>query len=173
MTKHILALSSKGGVGKSTTVNYIARVFGNEGIEFATANLDSQDHFSDIDNENAEYVIYDTAGVLSAHTNTLLNNLQGHEYVILVPVGTGLLDIMEVPFIANKLEKLGLLENTHFFFNKVRGNTKRLREAREAFVVQNLNVAKANISLLEEIASLSTTRRAMNEFSRLVHEVIL
>ncbi|EHE7897958.1 ParA family protein [Vibrio parahaemolyticus] len=171
--KHCIYLNTKGGSGKSTLAYYSANELQRLGYPTEVVNLDQQQHIIEREDSDAAFCIYDTPGVFASDTLDLLNAARDANSVIIIPTGCGVNDTKEIPFVADQLAELGLIDRCTFVFTRARPNSKALRERRQWLESQGHNVARWFMPLLEDFSEQRDTSRTRNEISAFIHEVIL
>jgi chromosome partitioning protein len=170
---HIIFFNSKGGVSKSTLCEYTAQELQRLEYSVNVDNTDQQQHVTLIENEDADYFVYDTAGAFTSDNLELLKAAANVNSLIIVPLNTGKNDFKEIPFIAKKLNELGLKDKTRFVFTKARLNSKSLTERRITLAELGLISIIWVMPMLDDFSEQRNTARTRNEISAFLHEVIL
>ena len=170
---HIIFFNSKGGVSKSTLCEYTAQELQRLGYSVNVDNTDQQQHVTLIENENADYFVYDTAGAFTSDNVELLQAAVDVKSLIIVPLNTGKNDLKEIPFLVAKLDELGLKDKTRFVFTKTRVNSKSLSERRSTLKELGLSSLKWVMPMLEDFSEQRNTARTRSEISTFLHEAVL
>lgn len=171
----VAVLNTKGGSGKSNFVTFTSSVLRRIYKKNVTVyNLDQQAHVQVNQEENPDFIMFDTIGAFADKTLSLIDKMKNDDNaMIIVPVGSGLNDQREYQFVVNKLTQLGVIKKTVFVLTKVRQGSKSVGESRQLLKSMNVNVAKATISLLEDYAQERfTSSRCNNEISKLLNEIM-
>ena len=170
---HIIFFNSKGGVSKSTLCEYTAKELQRLGHSVNVDNTDQQQHVTLIENEEADYFVYDTAGAFTSDNLELLKAAADANALIIVPLNTGKNDLKEIPFISEKLNELGLKDKTRFVFTKTRPNSKSLTERRTTLAELGLTSINWVMPMLDDFSEQRNTARTRNEISIFLHELVL
>ncbi|AUW07361.1 AAA family ATPase [Vibrio campbellii] len=172
--KVICLIGSKGGVGKSTLVNYIAWVLRTVyKKKVSVCNLDFQNHVQVVNHDDADFLIFDTVGAYAERTTNLLNKLKNDpNATVICPMGTGINDRKEYRFTVDQMMKYGLLDKTTFVMNKARQGSKSLADSRSLLKEMDVKVSVASVSILEDYAQERYTSRTKNEISRVLNEIL-
>lgn len=174
MQKAIAVLNTKGGSGKSNLVTFSSSVLKNTYKRSVSVfNLDQQIHVSVSNEDNPDFIFFDTIGAFAGKTLSLIERMKkDSNAIIIVPVGSGKNDQREYKFVFDKLTELGVIDKTVFVLTKVRPSAKSVSDSRALLQSMGANVAKATISLLEDYAQERlTSSRCVNEISRLLNEI--
>ncbi|MEE7918676.1 ParA family protein, partial [Vibrio parahaemolyticus] len=99
---HIIFFNTKGGVSKSTLCEYSAAELQRLGHRVHVDNTDQQQHVTLIDNEDAEFFLYDTAGAFTAANVDLLKAASEANAMVIIPMNTGKNDLKELDFILDR-----------------------------------------------------------------------
>lgn len=170
---HIILFNTKGGTAKSTLCEYISKELQRLNHSINVDNTDQQKHVSIIDNDDADFYLYDTAGAFTTDNVDLLEASASEKSLVLIPIGTGKNDFLELDFLIDNLEKCGVLDKSKFVFTKARANSKSLKSKRDLLKSKGLNVCKYVMPTLEDFSEQRYTTRTTNEISQLLHEIIL
>lgn len=170
---HAIFFNTKGGVAKSTLCEFTARELQRLNYTVAIDNTDQQQHVNIIDNDDAQFTLYDTAGAFTVSNVKLLQAAAGAESMVIVPLGTGHNDVQEIDFVVSKLTEYALIERTYFVFTRTRSTSKALNERRLLLESKGLNVCRWVMPNLEDFSEKRDTARTRNEISAFLHEVIL
>lgn len=171
--KHVIFLNTKGGSGKSTLCEYTANELQRLGHRIELVNLDQQQHVIEREEVDAHFCVYDTPGVFAEDTLELLNAARDAESIIIIPTGCGQNDTKEIPFLAEQLTELGLIDRCVFVFTRARSNSRALADRRQWLENLGYPVARWFMPLLEDFSEQRDTARTRNEISAFLHEVIL
>ena len=178
--KYVIFYSTKGGVGKSTfsKISHIVLAM-LERRKVTGEDLDPQQHYADFlaanealisTSEEADFYLYDTQG---AHTQTnadLMAALSGVDSVIIVPVKPSNEDIKEAKRIAKRFSEYNLTDKVVYVLNDCHHSkdyTKYINELKQLG-----RVAKKRINNRTGFRE-TPTRKELNDFSQLLHEVVL
>lgn len=173
-TKALAVVSTKGGSGKSTLVEFMSHVLRKTYRKSVTVyNLDQQIHVTVRSESNPDFIIFDTIGAFANNTLSLIEKIKEDENgMIIIPVSTGVNDQREYAFIIDKLKELGVFDKSVFVLIKVRLGSKSVKESRDLLKSMNANVAVAAISLLEDYAQERLhSSRCVNEISKFLNEI--
>ncbi|HDM8140681.1 TPA: ParA family protein [Vibrio harveyi] len=175
---HIIFFNTKGGVCKSTLCDYSANELMRLGYSVEVTNTDQQNHVEAINTPDADFSLYDTAGVYLGETIKLLELAReaaenGQPVRVVVPMTLGHNDQIELPFLLEKLQEIGILDLCVFVFTKVRKNSKTLRERKGHLSGLGLNVSKFSLPYSEDFINRRFTTKTRNEISNFLHEVFL
>ena len=173
MAKHIIFFNTKGGVGKSTLCEYTARTLADLGHVVSVDNTDQQVHVTLIQNDDAEFCIYDTAGAFTSANVDLLAAASSVDSLIIIPIKTGKNDFKELNFLVQKLQGLNLTDKTRFVFTNTRSNSKALAARRDELAALNLNSVDWFMPSLEDFSEQRNTKRTRIEMNVFLSEVIL
>ncbi|ODS09725.1 ParA family protein [Vibrio scophthalmi] len=170
---HIIFFNTKGGVSKSTLCEFTARELKRIGYGVHVDNTDQQEHVTLIDNEDADYFLYDTAGAFTADNVELLKAAAEAKSLIIIPMNTGVNDLKELDFILSRLDEYGVREKARVVFTKTRQNSKALQARRVTLKERGLDSINWVMPMLEDFSEQRETARTRNEISAFLHEVIL
>ncbi|MEZ8863295.1 ParA family protein [Vibrio sp. 10N.247.311.51] len=169
---HIIFFNTKGGVSKSTLCEYTARELQRLGHSVHVDNTDQQQHVTLIDNEEADFFLYDTAGAFTADNVELLKAASGEDAKVIIPMNTGKNDLKELGFLLGRLNEYGIKDKSQFVFTKTRANSKSLAARRETLEQHDMTSVKWIMPQLEDFSEQRDTARTRNEISEFIHEVI-
>ncbi|QQX82690.1 hypothetical protein JK628_23195 (plasmid) [Shewanella sp. KX20019] len=172
-SKHVVFFNTKGGVCKSTLCEYTSNGLQSLGRSVDVTNNDQQQHITLIQNDDAEFFLYDTAGAFTVKNIDLLKAAAEAEAVIIVPITTGKNDLKEFGFLLERLEEYGVKDKARFVFTKTRANSKALKERRQTLSEHGIESARYVMPHLEDFSEQRDTARTRNEISAFIHEVIL
>lgn len=170
---HIIFFNTKGGVSKSTLCEYSSRELRRSGYAVSVENTDQQNHVTLINNENADFFLYDTIGAFTAKNTELLKAAKHEKAVIIIPMNIGKNDASELPFLISRLEKFGIKEKSHIVFTKTRKNSKLLKERKQLIIDGGLNLIDWVMPTLDDFADLKDTKRTKSEIEDFLKESIL
>lgn len=170
---HIIFFNTKGGVSKSTLCEYTSMELQRLGYEVHVDNTDQQRHVPLIENESANYFLYDTAGAFTSDNVDLLKAASQAESLIIVPIRTGNNDFEEVEFLLSQLEKYGVKDQAKFVFTQTRPNSKALANKRTVLLTHGFKSVNWVMPSLEDFSEKRHSSRTRNEISAFLHEVIL
>lgn len=170
---HIIFFNTKGGVSKSTLCEYSASELTRIGHQVNVDNTDQQEHVTLLENEQADYFLYDTAGAFTAANVDLLKAAANADSLIIIPMNTGVNDLKELDFIIDRLSEFGVKDKACVVFTKTRQNSKALQLRRETLNAYGLPFANWVMPMLEDFSEQRHTSRTRNEISAFLHEVIL
>lgn len=170
---HIIFFNTKGGVSKSTLCEYTAIELQRLGYGVHVDNTDQQRHVTLIENENADYFVYDTAGAFTSDNVDLLKAASDAKALVVVPMNTGKNDLKELDFLLSKLDEYGVKNKARFVFTKARTNSKALAARRETLAKHGMTSINWVMPMLEDFSEQRHTSRTRNEISAFLHEVIL
>ena len=182
--KHIVLMNTKGGVGKSSICKNLHQELMRTGSLVQGRDIDPQQHYARYFSElnqpiDAEYIIYDTAGIDCSENHHLLaaiNNLESSDdAIIIIPVRPTDTDLFEVKEIVNILKSYNLENKSIFVLNScVREKSKRVLIVKEALATYGVKVAKSVFTTKEGFDEVGETPnpKITNEVSRLIHEII-
>ena len=168
---HIIFLSTKGGVGKSTLTRYTHNELTRLGYIVNVFNCDQQNHVDVISEQDPHFCIYDTAGAFTGDTVTLLQNAAEStedNVQIVIPTGTGANDRKELPFIINEVDKVGLLDKTTVVITRTRVNSKARKDTTALLQEMSVNVSPWWMPTLEDFSEQRDTSRTRNEISSFI-----
>lgn len=171
--KHVIFFNTKGGCGKSTLCEYTSRELSRIGYTVSVDNTDQQKHVTLIDNDNADFCLYDTAGAFTGANIDLLEAAKDENVLVIIPLGTGLNDIEEVGFLAEQLASYQLLDRAVVTFTKTRSNSRALLTRKAELADMGITTTKWIMPTLEDFGLKRDTSRTRNEISCFIHEVIL
>ncbi|MFW9651206.1 ParA family protein [Vibrio parahaemolyticus] len=170
---HIIFFNTKGGVSKSTLCEFSSLELQRLGYNVHVDNTDQQEHVTLIENEQADFFLYDTAGAFTAANVDLLKAAADVKSLIVIPMNTGVNDLKELDFILARLDEFGVKDKSRIVFTKTRQNSKAL-QARKATVLEcGLTPVSWVMPMLEDFSEQRNTSRTRNEISAFLHEVIL
>lgn len=174
---HLIVINSKGGVGKSTVVEYFAHELVRTGFVVSVSNTDQQQHVAIVDNQESDFYLYDTAGAFTEQNVTLLSaagGLDSSEVKVIVPVGTGKNDRKEIPFMMSALAEYGISkEKIIFLITKARRHSKATITLKEYLAEAGVNYCGWTIPQLEDFAQGRHTSRTRSETSAILNEIVL
>jgi len=178
LQKHIIFFNTKGGVCKSTLCQYSANELQRLGHSVSVGNTDQQKHIEMIENDDAEFCLYDTAGAFLKANVDLLKaasevDPSEHKVFIIVPITTGKNDFKEFDFLIEKLGEYGALDHTRFVFTKTRRNSKAMRERKKILDANGVEPMRYVMPTLEDFGDELDTARTRNEISQFLHEFAL
>lgn len=170
---HIIFFNTKGGVSKSTLCECSANELARLGYQVHVDNTDQQEHVTLIDNDAADYFLYDTAGAFTAANVELLKAAANAEALIIIPMNTGANDLKELDFILDRLDEFGVKSKSKVVLTKVRINSALARSRRELIQSRGIEVAKWSMPMLDDFADNRQSTRTRKEISAFLHEVVL
>ncbi len=170
---HIIFFNTKGGVSKSTLCEYTAAELQRLGYSVNVDNTDQQNHVTIVENESADYFLYDTAGAFTADNVELLKAASSENALVIVPMNTGTNDLKEFEFLLAKLDEYCVKDKARFVFTKARTNSKALASRREILASHGMKSTNWVMPMLEDFSKQRQTSRTRNEISAFLHEVIL
>ncbi|HAS6111994.1 TPA: AAA family ATPase [Vibrio vulnificus] len=170
---HIIFFNTKGGVSKSTLCEYSAAELQRLGHRVHVDNTDQQQHVTLIDNEDAEFFLYDTAGAFTAANVDLLKAASEANAMVIIPMNTGKNDLKELDFILDQLGEFGVKEKARVVFTKTRQNSKSLQARKKTIKERGLIATNWVMPMLEDFSEQRHTSRTRNEISAFLHEAIL
>lgn len=170
---HIIFFNTKGGVSKSTLCEYSAAELQRLGHRVHVDNTDQQQHVTLIDNEDAEFFLYDTAGAFTAANVDLLKAASEANAMVIIPMNTGKNDLKELDFILDRLDEFGVKEKARVVFTKTRQNSKSLQARKKTIKERGLIATNWVMPMLEDFSEQRHTSRTRNEISAFLHEAIL
>ncbi|MFW1480299.1 ParA family protein, partial [Vibrio parahaemolyticus] len=95
---HIIFFNTKGGVSKSTLCEFSSTELQRLGYSVHVDNTDQQEHVTLLENEQADFFLYDTAGAFTAANVELLKAAADVNSLIVIPMNTGVNDLKELDF---------------------------------------------------------------------------
>lgn len=170
---HVILFNTKGGTSKSTLCSYLSYELQELNYSVSVGNTDQQKHVDVIDNDEADYFLYDTAGSFTSDNIDLLRASVLENAIILIPLNTGNNDFKEIEFLINNLKNIGVLEKSKFVFIKTRANSKALKEKRELLKSKGVFVCDYIMPLLEDFSEQRHTKRTKKEINTLLNEILL
>jgi len=170
---HIIFFNTKGGVSKSTLCEYTSIELQRLGHSVHVDNTDQQRHVTLIENEEADFFLYDTAGAFTADNVDLLKAASEEKALVVIPMNTGKNDLKEFDFLLSKLDEYKVKDKARFVFTKARSNSKALSERRKMLTEHGMDSTCWVMPMLEDFSEQRHTSRTRNEISAFLHEVIL
>ncbi|MDN4693186.1 ParA family protein [Vibrio parahaemolyticus] len=170
---HIIFFNTKGGVSKSTLCEFSALELQRLGYNVHVDNTDQQEHVTLIENEDADYFLYDTAGAFTAANVDLLKAAADAQAMIIIPMNTGINDLKELGFILDRLSEFGVKDKARIVFTKTRQNSKALQSRKAKIKEHGLTPINWVMPMLEDFSEQRQTTRTRNEISAFLHEVVL
>lgn len=170
---HIVFFNTKGGVSKSTLCEFSALELQRLGYKVHVDNTDQQEHVTLIEDESADYFLYDTAGAFTADNVELLKATSNVNALIVIPMNTGVNDLKELDFILARLDEFAVRDKAKVVFTKTRQNSKALQARKETLKEKDLAFLHWVMPMLEDFSEQRQTTRTRNEISAFLHEVIL
>ncbi|MPS41549.1 ParA family protein [Vibrio sp. VGrn 2] len=170
---HIIFFNTKGGVSKSTLCEFSSLELQRLGYSVHVDNTDQQEHVTLIENEQADFFLYDTAGAFTAANVDLLKAAADVKSLIVIPMNTGVNDLKELDFILARLDEFGVKDKSQIVFTKTRQNSKALQARKATVLERGLTPIKWVMPMLEDFSEQRDTSRTRNEISAFLHEVIL
>lgn len=170
---HLIFFNTKGGVSKSTLCEYCSLELQRLGYSVHVDNTDQQEHVTILENEQADYFLYDTAGAFTSANVELLKAAATVNSMIVIPMNTGINDLKELDFILARLDEFGVKDKSKIVFTKTRKNSKALKTRKET--VKDFGITPINwvMPTLDDFGEQRNTARTRNEISAFLHEVIL
>lgn len=170
---HIIFFNTKGGVSKSTLCEFSSNELQRLGYTVHVDNTDQQEHVTLLENESADYFLYDTAGAFTADNVELLKAAADVNALIVIPMNTGVNDLKELDFILARLDEFGVKDKSRIVFTKTRKNSKALKERKDTVLERGLIPVNWVMPILDDFGEQRDTARTRNEISAFLHEVIL
>ncbi|CAK2104687.1 CobQ/CobB/MinD/ParA nucleotide binding domain-containing protein [Vibrio crassostreae] len=170
---HIIFFNTKGGVSKSTLCEFSSLELQRLGYSVHVDNTDQQEHVTLIENEQADFFLYDTAGAFTAANVDLLKAAADVKSLIVIPMNTGVNDLKELDFILARLDEFGVKDKSRIVFTKTRQNSKALQARKATALERGLIPINWVMPMLEDFSEQRDTSRTRNEISAFLHEVIL
>lgn len=170
---HIIFFNTKGGVSKSTLCEFSSLELQRLGYSVHVDNTDQQEHVTLIENEQADFFLYDTAGAFTAANVDLLKAVADVKSLIVIPMNTGVNDLKELDFILARLDEFGVKDKSRIVFTKTRQNSKALQARKATVRERGLTPINWVMPMLEDFSEQRDTSRTRNEISAFLHEVIL
>ncbi|EIZ4252501.1 TPA: ParA family protein [Vibrio parahaemolyticus] len=170
---HIIFFNTKGGVSKSTLCEFSSLELQRLGYRVHVDNTDQQEHVTLIENEQADFFLYDTAGAFTAANVDLLKAAADVKSLIVIPMNTGVNDLKELDFILARLDEFGVKDKSRIVFTKTRQNSKALQARKATVLERGLTPINWVMPMLEDFSEQRDTSRTRNEISAFLHEVIL
>lgn len=170
---HIIFFNTKGGVSKSTLCEFSSLELQRLGYRVHVDNTDQQEHVTLIENEQADFFLYDTAGAFTAANVDLLKAAADVKSLIVIPMNTGVNDLKELDFILARLDEFGVKGKSRIVFTKTRQNSKALQARKATVLERGLTPINWVMPMLEDFSEQRDTSRTRNEISAFLHEVIL
>ena len=170
---HIIFFNTKGGVSKSTLCEFSSLELQRLGYRVHVDNTDQQEHVTLIENEQADFFLYDTAGAFTAANVDLLKAAADVKSLIVIPMNTGVNDLKELDFILARLDEFGVKDKSRIVFTKTRQNSKALQARKATVIERGLTLINWVMPMLEDFSEQRDTSRTRNEISAFLHEVIL
>lgn len=170
---HVIYFNTKGGCGKSTLCEYTSKELQRLGYSVSVDNTDQQKHVTQIDNDSADFCLYDTAGAFTGANVELLKAASNENVIVILPLGTGLNDFEEMQFLSEQINNFNLLSRSVVVFTKTRNNSRSLFARKKEVAGLGFKVAKWAMPNLEDFGLKRETTRTRNEISNFIHEVLL
>ncbi|WP_150138523.1 ParA family protein [Candidatus Enterovibrio escicola] len=172
--QHLIFFNTKGGSGKSTLCEYSAMELQRLGHNVSVENTDQQQHVTLIQNDAADFCLYDTAGAFTHENVKLLRAARDANSLIIVPMNTGKNDLKELPFLVSKLVEYQVREKTRFVFTKTRTKGRILESRRETLVAAGLGLLTLIwvMPVLDDFAEMRQSARTRNVISTFLKEVL-
>lgn len=170
---HLIFFNTKGGVSKSTLCEYTSSELQRLGYKVNVENTDQQLHVNLIDDTDADYFLYDTAGAFTADNVELLQAASNADALIIVPMNTGKNDLKELEFLLSKLDEYGVKDKTRFVFSKTRPNSKALAMRRATLSEHGMSAVSWIMPMLDDFGEQRDTKRTRSEIKTFLDEVIL
>lgn len=170
---HIVFFNTKGGVSKSTLCELSRLELQRLGYKVNVENTDQQEHVTLIENEDADFFLYDTAGAFTVENVDLLKAACEANALIIIPMKTGKNDLSELDFLLERLKEYNLLDKSKVVFTQTRHNSKSLSDRRITIKEKGLSHLNWTMPILDDFGEQRITPRVKNEISAFLHEVIL
>ena len=169
---HILFFNTKGGVGKSTLCEYTSRYLSFMNKKVNIENTDQQIHVSLNKDKEADYFLYDTAGAFTDKNMSLLKAVNKFNAKVIVPIKVGLNDFKEIDFLNEKLNELGIKNNTTVVFTHARKNNKKIKILKEKLNEFGISSFDWVMPFLQDFAFQEDTKRTKNEMDLFLGELL-